>query len=404
MSGGMVATSQPLATEAGLAIFREGGNAADAMVAACAVLAVVEPTSTGLGGDGWALHYEAATRRVTSLNGTGRSPAALTSARLEAEGIVGRSVPPRHAHAVTVPGCVAALCDLAARHGSFPLRRLLAPAIRFAEEGFPVTPVTAAFWARSEALLGGAPGGGMFLPGGRAPRAGERFRNPDLARILRRIAEGGADAFYRGEVACAVACAVREAGGCLDEADLAGHVSTWDEPLSAPYRGVRVWECPPNGQGIAALLALRIAEGFDLASLDPLGSARLHLLIESMRLAFTEARAVVADPAHIPVPAASLLEEARVRALRARIDPACALPDPQGPPPGHGTVYLCAVDGAGNAVSIACSNYQGFGTGIVPAGCGFTLQNRGAGFSLDPASPNVLAPRKRSFHTVMPGM
>ncbi|MCX7671120.1 MAG: gamma-glutamyltransferase, partial [Anaerolineae bacterium] len=280
---GMVAASQPLAVAAGLEILAAGGNAADAAIATAAALNVTEPTSTGIGGDCFALYYEAATGQITALNGSGRAPAALTLERLARAGFGveahGRApLPPYHPDTITVPGACAGWCDLSARHGRLPLARVLAPAIRLAEEGFPVSPITAYHWARGvERQLAHAPGGRELTIEGRAPRPGEIFRNPGLARTLRTVAEGGKDAFYRGPIAEAIAAAVQAAGGCLTSDDLAHHTSTWDEPISTTYRGLRVWECPPNGQGMTALLALNILEGFDLAALDPLGPERLHL-------------------------------------------------------------------------------------------------------------------------------
>ena len=307
---GMVAASQPLAVAAGLEILAAGGNAADAAVATAAALNVTEPTSTGIGGDCFALYYEAATRQVTALNGSGRAPAALTLARLEQEGF-GRELPPYHPYTITVPGACAGWCDLSERHGRLPISTILSPAIRLAEEGFPVAPITAYFWARGvEGQLAQASGGHELTIDGRAPRAGEIFRNPGLARTLRAVAEGGKAAFYQGRIAEAIAVTVQRAGGCLSVEDLAGHHSTWDEPISTTYREFRIWECPPNGQGLAALLALNILEGYDLISLDPLSPERLHLELEAMRLAFADARWYVADPQFTNLPIHQLLSKA----------------------------------------------------------------------------------------------
>jgi len=365
----MVATSQPLASAAGVEVLRAGGTAADAAVAAAAVLAVVEPCSTGIGGDAFALCYDAGAGRVTALNGSGRSAAALTLERLGAEGLA--PLPPFHAHTVTVPGACAAWADAVARHGALPLARVLEPAIRVASEGFPVQPVAAHFWERGAERLRAAAGGvEMLVDGGRrAPRAGEVYRNPGLAGTLRAIALEGPDAFYRGPIAARIAEAVRRAGGALTTADLAGHRSTWQEPLSVRYRGARVWECPPNSQGIVAIRALeRLGGGGPLPPPDSL--ERLEALLAAIGAGFAHARDHVGDPA----------------------------------PAEADTVYLCAVDGRGNACSFINSNYMGFGTGIVPAGLGFTLQNRGAGFGTEPGHANALAPRKRPYHTLMPGL
>jgi len=404
---GIVATSQPLATAAGLEILARGGNAADAAVAAGAALNVTEPTSTGIGGDMFALYYSADTGRVTALNGSGRAPAALTLDRLKREGLLADALPPFHAHTVTVPGACAGWCDLIVKHGSLSMADILAPAIRLAEEGFPVAPITAHFWARgAERQLKSALNGHELTIAGRAPRAGELFRNPGLARTFKLVAERGAVGFYQGPIAEAIVGVIKEAGGCMSEEDLASHTSTWENPISVEYRGLRVYECPPNGQGITALIALNILEGFDLASLDVLSPEKMHLMIEALRLAFADAKWYVADPAFANIPMAELLSKEYASERRKLIDPKRAMPDPQrgAPVASSGTVYLSVVDQWGNACSFINSNYMGFGTGIVPKGWGFTLQNRGHNFSLDPNHPNCLAPRKRPYHTIIPAM
>ena len=409
---GMAASSQPLASQAGLSILMQGGNAADAAVAIAAALAVTEPTSTGIGGDCFALYYEAGSQRVTALNGSGRAPMGLTLELIERQGLaVAGELPPYHAHNITVPGACAGWADMVERHGSLPLSAVLAPAARLAEDGFPVAPLTAHSWERGAAnQLRAAPGGRALTIDGRAPRAGEVFRNPGLARTLRAVAEGGPAAFYGGPIAESIAACVQAAGGTMTTADLAAHRSTWDEPISTLYRGARIWECPPNGQGLAALLALNVLSGFDLAALEPLSAERWHLLVEAMRVAFADTGWYVADPRQAPVPTAGLLAPAYAAERRALIDPRRATLDTQrGTPQAHsGTVYFCAVDGQGNACSFINSNYMGFGTGIVPQGpqgsCGFTLHNRGHCFSLNPAHPNALAPGKRPYHPIIPGM
>jgi len=403
---GMVATSQPLAVAAGLDVLAAGGNAADAAVATAAALNVTEPTSTGIGGDCFALYYEAATGHVTALNGSGRAPAALTLDRLAREGF-GAALPPFHAHTITVPGACAGWCDLVERHGRLAMSRILAPAIRLAEEGFPVAPITAHFWERGvERQLCHALGGLELTIDGRAPRPGEIFRNPGLARTLQMVAEGGKAAFYQGEIARDIATAVQASGGVLDEQDLAEHRSTWEEPISTTYRGIRLWECPPNGQGLTALLALNILEAFDLRGLHPLSPERLHLQIEALRIAFADTRWFVADPAVSPAPLDALLSKEYAAERRRLIDPKRATIDPVHgrPTGGSNTVYLTVADGEGNACSFINSNYAGFGTGIVPSSRGFTLQNRGHNFSLEPNHPNALAPRKRPYHTIIPAM
>jgi len=404
VASGMVSSSQRLASRAGADILRAGGNAADAAVAAAAALNLTEPTSTGLGGDMFALFFDAATRKVTALNGSGRAPAALTIDLLRRQGL--DPWPPHHAHTVTVPGACAGWFDLVARHGTLPMEKILAPALRLAEEGFPVGEWTAHGWQAGLRQLQSSPGGRELLIDGRAPRAGETFRNPTLAKTFRTIAAGGKDAYYKGEIGRAVAAAVRAAGGVMTEEDVSAHESTWEEPISTDYRGLRVWECPPNGQGITALLALNILEGFELKGQDPLGMERWHLLIEAMRLAFADTRWYVADPKVSKVPVAELLSKDYAAKRRALLDPRKATAEIRrgSPVAGSDTVYFCTVDGGGNACSFINSNYMGFGTGIVPPGWGFTLQNRGHCFSLDPGHPNALAPRKRPYHTIIPAM
>jgi gamma-glutamyltranspeptidase/glutathione hydrolase len=406
--GGMVATSQPLAVAAGLEILAKGGNAADAAVATAAALNVTEPTSTGIGGDCFALFYDSRTKQISALNGSGGAPAGLTLERVKKDlGAVHPSaLPPFHAHTITVPGACAGWCDLVARHGSLSMPEVLAPAIRLAEAGFPVTPITAYFWQRgAEAQLKSALNGRELTLDGRAPKAGELFRNPTLGKTFRKVAEGGKQAFYEGEISEAIASVVQQAGGCMTMKDLASHRSTWEVPVSTAYQGLRLWECPPNGQGITALIALNILEGFDLPA-DPLSADRLHLEIEALRLAFSDTRWYVADPSFVHVPVEELLSKKYAALRRKQIDPRRATPDQRkgSPVAGSDTVYLSVVDRAGNACSFINSNYLGFGTGIVPSGWGFTLQNRGHNFSLDPAHPNVLAPGKRPYHTIIPAM
>jgi gamma-glutamyltranspeptidase/glutathione hydrolase len=406
--GGMVATSQPLAVAAGLEILAEGGNAADAAVAAAAALNVTEPTSTGIGGDCFSLFYEARTKEVSALNGSGRAPSALTLERVRKD--LGTdhlsSLPPFHAHTITVPGACAGWCDLVERHGSLSMAEVLAPAIRMAEAGFPVAPITAYFWQRgAESQLRTALNGREMTLDGRGPKAGELFRNPTLGKTFRSVAESGKQVFYEGEIAEAIAATVQQAGGCMTVKDLAAHRSTWEMPVSTTYQGLRLWECPPNGQGITALIALNILEGFDLPA-DPLSADRLHLEIEALRLAFADTRWFVADPSVVHVPVEELLSKEYAAARRNKIDPARATLDQRRGTPvsGSDTVYLSVVDKAGNACSFINSNYMGFGTGIVPSGWGFTLQNRGHNFSLDPGHPNALAPGKRPYHTIIPAM
>ena len=402
---GMVASSQPLATEAGVEVLRNGGNAADAAVATAAMLALTEPTSTGLGGDCFALFYDGGSGRISALNGSGRAPRGLSLDLLREQGF-GRALPPYHAHNVTVPGACAGWCDLIDRHGSLGMEVILAPAIHAAEEGFPVAPITAHYWAGGEGRqLASVRGGDQLLVNGRAPAAGEIFRNPGLAGTFRAIASGGKEAFYGGDLATRIAAAVQASGGVLTTEDLAAHRSTWDEPISAVYRGLRLWECPPNGQGLVALLTLNLLSHFDLPA-QALGAERLHLLIEALRLAFADARRYVADPSQVDVPTNELLNAGyaarRARGIDARRAHRRAAAGRLKA--GSDTVYFSVLDGKGNACSFINSNYMGFGTGIVPDGTGFPLQNRGANFSLDAGHPNALAPGKRPYHTIIPAL
>jgi gamma-glutamyltranspeptidase/glutathione hydrolase len=408
---GMVATTQPLAVAAGLEILAQGGNAADAAVATAAALNVTEPTSTGIGGDAFALYYQADSGQITALNGSGRAPAALTIDRIKKEGLfVDADSPiadPYHPYTITVPGACSAWCALVERHGRLQLSKVLAPAIRLAEEGFPVAPNTAYFWERGvERQLAKALNGCELTIEGRGPRAGEIFRNPGLAHTFRKVAEGGKDAFYQSEIAEAIVDVIAQAGGCMSLDDLANHQASWDEPISTTYRGYRVWECPPNGQGLTVLLGLNILEGFDIAALEPLSTERLHLQIETLRLAFADSRWYVSDPKFNNLPISELLSKSYAEARRKLIDNSKATINQQRgtPAASSDTVYLTVVDGDGNACSFINSNYMGFGTGIVPKGWGFTLQNRGHNFSLDPEHPNGLAPGKRPYHTIIPGM
>ena len=402
--GGMVSTSQPLATAAGLGILAKGGNAADAAVAAAAVLNVTEPTSTGLGGDMFALFYHASTGEVTALNGSGRAPSNLSLDRLKKEGL--DELPPFHPYTVTVPGACAGWCDLIERHGTLPLPEILVPAIRLAEEGAPIAPTTSYFWQRSAERLNTTPNGREMTINGHGPNPGEIFRNPGLAKTLRKIAQGGKKVYYEGEIAESIVSTLQQAGGCMTLEDLASHQSTWEVPASVTHRGYRVYECPPNGQGITALMALNILEDFDLTSLDPISPERLHLEIEALRLAFADTRWYVADPALVHVPTEELLSKRYASDRRKLINPKRATIDQSRGTPvsSSDTVYFSVVDAEGNACSFINSNYMGFGTGIVPQGRGFTLQNRGHNFSLDPSHPNALAPGKRPYHTIIPAL
>ena len=403
--GGAVATSQPLAAQAGLRILLQGGNAADAAIAAAATLNVVEPMSTGMGGDVFALIYWAREGKVYALNASGRAPYAATLETFQRRGFT--EMPVRGILPVTVPGAAAGWADLLARFGKLGLDKALRPAIEYAERGFPVSEGIARSWQGSEDLLRqDAEAARVYLPGGHAPRAGQRFTSPDLARSLRALAENGPDAFYKGPIAKAIVATSEKYGGLFTLQDLAEHTSTWVEPIHTDYRGYRVYECPPNGHGIAALIALNILSGYDLAALQFGSADNLHLKMEAMKLAMTDAGRYVADPEVAHVPVRGLLSQAYADERRALISMERAIAAPKAGllPAGHDTVYLCAADSEGNAVSFINSLYMGFGSGIVAEGTGIALQNRGNLFSLDPEHPNCIAPHKRPYHTIIPCM
>ncbi len=406
-------TSQPLAASAGLAVLRQGGNAVDAAIATAAALTIVQAGSNDIGSDLFALVWDGS--RLHGLNASGRSPAALTFDAARAAGEPASAalggaqadatltMPTRGWLPVTVPGSPAGWRDLHARFGRLPFPALLEDAAHYAERGFPVSPTVAHYWARAVAAVRSTMEGRpefaewlrVFAPGGRAPAAGELFRNPDAARTLRLIGSTGAESFYRGETAAALASFASSTGGPLRSDDLDSHESTWVDPISVRYRDHEVWEIPPNGQGIAALQALGILAGYD----RPVG---VHEQIEAMKLGFADAHAYVADPAAMRVTVDALLDAGYLARRRGLITDKAATPAP-GDPARGGTVYLCAADADGMMVSLIQSNYMGFGSYVVAPGTGFTLQNRGAGFSLDPAHANVVAPAKRPFHTIIPG-
>ncbi|KAJ6649889.1 Glutathione hydrolase-like YwrD proenzyme [Pseudolycoriella hygida] len=466
---GMVACSQPLAAEAGLSILKQGGNAVDAAVAVAAALNVTQPTSTGkivsffnlvefvrrkiqkknreifnliydeklswriwgftelitqvetdhsihtsslvcgLGGDAFLLYFDAAKKEVKGINGSGRCPLNQSIATFENLGYSEENRPPTtHPLFITVPGAAAAWVDAVELFGSqkLTLGEILAPATRMAEEGFPVAPVCAYYWGRSERLLQNASNGNEMLLNGYAPKEGEIMKMPFLAETFRELAANKKNGFYQGRIAQAIVDVIQENGGHMTLSDLQNHVSTQDEPVHVNYRGVDVYEMPPNGQGITALLALNILEGFNLDGMRHNSPEHLHIIIESLRLAFADARFYIADPAFESVPVAGLLSKEYAAERRSLINLQRAANNfEHGYPPNFSnTVYFCVVDGQGNACSFINSNYQGFGTGIIPKGCGFTLQNRGANFSLDPNHVNSLQPGKRPYHTIIPGM
>jgi gamma-glutamyltranspeptidase / glutathione hydrolase len=400
---GMAATSHPAATLAALDVLRAGGNAVDAAVAAVAVQCVVEPAMTGIGGDCFVLLAPAG-GGVVALNGSGRAPAATSAARLQEHGVSDLDA---SAHCVTVPGAVDAWARLLEAYGTRGLDELLQPAIGYAEEGFVVTPRVADDWAHAgERLLRSAAGRVFYLPDDRAPVAGQRVRLPALANTLGRIAARGPDAFYRGELAARMVAFLNQAGGWHSEEDFAAAAGEFVLPISTTYRGLEVYQCPPNGQGVIALLMLNILAGCELAGLDPNGALRLHLLAEATRLAYRDRDACLADPARAEVPVERLLDPGYAAELRRLIDPERALR--ALPPPlvaDHAdTVYLTVVDRDRTAVSFINSVFESFGSGLVCPETGVLFHNRGMCFSLDPRHPNAIAPGKRPMHTIIPAL
>jgi gamma-glutamyltranspeptidase/glutathione hydrolase len=401
---GIVATEHPLASQIGATMLRQGGNAVDAAVAANAAMGVFAPMANGIGGDLFAMVYEAKTGKLYGLNASGWAPASLTPEFLKNKGV--KAMPQRGIDCVTVPGAVDGWTKLLERFGRKRLREVLAPAIQYAEEGFPVTEIFSSYWTNSETYLRrNEAASTTFLPGGRAPRTGEIFRNPDLAWSLKQIASHGRDAFYRGEVGKRILAGSKALGGTLTAADLAEFSSEWVEPISTTYRGWTVYEMPPNGQGIAALLMLNIMEQFPLSSCGLESPDALHVMIEAKKLGYADMLRYVCDPKFNKVPVAALLAKDDAAQRAKLIDTAkanCDVPPGQPPAAGSDTTYLCVVDRDGNMVSYIQSNYSSFGSGVVAPGTGFALQNRGGLFSLDPQSPNLLAGRKRPLHPIIP--
>jgi gamma-glutamyltranspeptidase/glutathione hydrolase len=413
---GMVATSQPLAAQAGLEILKGGGNAADAAVATAAMLNVVEPLSTGVGGDMFALYWDASSKQVTALNGSGRSAAAASIEELRRLGY--NRMPTFTGHAVSIPGAVAGWSDLLDRHGRMSLAAVLQPAIWTAENGYPVSEIIANGWSTQVQKLLRAPGwqsgdldngpeqpsGHELLIDGRAPRMGEIMRIPTLGETLRGIAAEGKRFFYQGEFARKLSAHVQRYGGWITPDDMAAHESTWDRPITAEYRGYTLYECPPNGQGLAAIIAVNLAAGFDLGAMSEID--RLHTMIECMRLGFADAQQWVCDPRVSKIPLDALVSRDYAARRRRRIDPQQAAQKvPYGDPTaGSDTVYLCTADGEGNACSFINSLFQGTGTGLVVPGTGVSLQNRAHLFELNPEHPNALAPNKRPYQTIIPAM
>ncbi len=401
---GIVATSQPLASEAGVAVLRQGGNAIDAAVTAAAVLSVTEPQMTGIGGDMFALVWLARERKLVALNASGRAGSLMTRETLLTRGF--QPGTQQGAMSVTVPGALAGWDILLRTHGRRTLAQALAPAIGYARDGFPVTPIIAAQWGGQAAFLErDSAAAATFLPGGHAPKAGEWFRNPDYARTLEKIARRGIGTFYGGPLGRRIVARLAQLGGFLTLEDLRKNAPTWVTPISVPFRGYRVWELPPNGQGIAALEMLRILEPYNLKAMGHNSAPYLHRLIEAKKLAYADLARFVGDPAHLDLPPETMLTDRFIAERRSHLDSARARPrvDPGPLLTQSETIYLTAADADGNMVSFINSNYDYFGSGIVVPGTGFALQNRGAGFTLTPGLPNTVAPGKRPFHTLIPG-
>ncbi|HTA69750.1 MAG TPA: gamma-glutamyltransferase family protein, partial [Bryobacteraceae bacterium] len=401
---GIAATSQILASQAGAQILAQGGSAADAAIAANAVLGVVEPTMNGMGGDCFVLYWDAKTGKLTGLNASGPAPRGLSSALLANLGV--KTMPTSGIHSVTVPGAVEGWAKIHQRFGKLPWKDLFQPAIAYAERGFPVTEVIREAWSSAGVitkLKSQQESARVFLPGGQVPAEGQLFRNPDLARALRLIADKGRDAFYKGDIAAALLQTSGRLKGTMTAEDLASYSAEWVEPISIDYRGWRVYELPPNGQGMAALEMLNIMETVAPSPLGAFSSPEMHKRIEAMKLAYSDLHRYDADPHTYDVPVAALLSKDYARKRAALIDPMkanCAVA--AGQPLASDTTYLTVVDKDGNVASWIQSLSGAFGSGVTVEGMGFALQNRGAGFTLDPKSPNVLAGGKRPFHTIIP--
>ena len=399
---GMVATSQPLAAQAGLQVLQAGGNAIDAAIATAAALTVVEPNANGIGGDAFALIWHGG--QLHGLNASGPAPRGLTLDRLTAQGLT--EMPKYGALPVTVPGTPAAWAAMAARFGRLPLTTSMAGAIDLAQQGFPVSPTVAFAWQQAARIFREQCQGPQFqhwfdtFSPQQAPQAGELRRLPDHARTLQSIAETQANSFYRGSLTEQIVAFVQSAGGYLTGDDLAGFAVDWCTPLSVNYRGYNVWEIPPNGQGLVALLALNILQGFEFQERDTLHT--YHRQIEAIKLAFADGLAHIADPAQMPIPVSDLLS-ADYAYERRRLIGTQALDPLPGEPPRGGTVYLSTADDQGNMVSMIQSNYMGFGSGLVVPGTGIALHNRGNNFTLQSGHPNCVAPGKRPYHTIIPG-
>ncbi|MBN2365519.1 MAG: gamma-glutamyltransferase, partial [Calditrichaeota bacterium] len=402
---GMAATSQPLATQAALDILQKGGTAVDAAIAANAMLGLMEPTGCGIGGDLFAIVWDAETEKLYGLNASGRSPYSLSLDYFREKNI--KKIPAYGVLPVTVPGCVDGWFELHEKFGNLPMTEILAPAINYARNGFPVSEIISYYWQKNVDILRDFPNfTEIFTVNGCAPRKGEIFKNPYLANTLDKIAGGGRDVFYKGEIARTIANFMKRMGGFLSYQDLADHRSEWINPVSTNYRGFDVWELPPNGQGIAVLQILNILEAYDLKSMGYGSADYLHLLIEAKKLAFEDRARYYADPEFYQMPLNILISKEYAADRRALIN---LHKTSRHYEPGNisledgDTVYLTVADSSGNMVSLIQSNYQGMGSGMTPDGLGFILQDRGELFSLEEGHPNIYEPHKRPFHTIIPG-
>ncbi len=399
----MAATSQPLATQVALDVMQEGGNAIDAAIAANAVLGLVEPTGNGIGGDLFAIVWDAESEKLYGLNASGRSPKSLSLEYFKENGY--ESIPPRGVLPLSVPGAVDGWFELHDRFGQLDMENVLQPAINYAESGFPVTEVIAYYMGRNAALLADQPGfADVFMKDGDVPEKGERFKNPDLANTYKLLANEGRDAFYKGKIARTIDAFVEKHGGFLSYEDLAEHESTWVNPVSTNYRGYDLWELPPNTQGIAAQQILNILEQYDISSMGFDSPEYIHHFVEAKKLAFEDRAKYYSDPAFNDVPVEGLLDKgyAKERAKLINPEKAGRSYEPGKPPTEGDTIYLTTADKDGNMVSLIQSNYRGMGSGVTPTGLGFVLQNRGELFALDANHRNVFEPGKRPFHTIIP--
>jgi gamma-glutamyltranspeptidase/glutathione hydrolase len=398
---GMAATSQPLATQVALDILKSGGNAIDAAIAANAMLGLVEPTGCGIGGDLFAIVWDAKNKQLHGLNASGRSPQSLTRDYFVDNGFA--KIPKFGPLPVSVPGTVDGWFMLHDKFGSKPMTELLAPSIQYAKEGFPVSELIAYYLERSVARIGSYDGfKETYMPNGAMPKKGEIFKNPALASTYEKIATGGRDAFYKGDIARTIAGYMQAQGGFLSYDDLASHTSNWIDPVSANYRGYDVWELPPNGQGIAALQILNIMERYDVAGMGFGSPEYVHTFVEAKKLAFEDRAKYYADPEFNQIPVETLISKAYAAKRQALISPNKAAKRVDAGLNEGDTIYLTVADKDGNMVSLIQSNYRGMGSGMTPPGLGFVLQNRGEMFNLDPNSFNTYAPNKRPFHTIIP--